>query len=250
MSVPINKPRYIQAPAQMGFTILEILIAVIIIGVLTLILVPVLTNRIDDARKAACERDMEEIANAQTRIGVQLGYYVRLYALDDVAGGDGDALGVAGDRDGIGDEALNTGFFDSPTQMFINTNTHEFVSRSQADSLYNAIRYETSYNWTGPYYNIHRDETPDEHNDSTSPPHLHDIPNDPWGNDYLFFVRGGLVREPEGDIVDTVVISGSSYAADIFDRPTILSMGPDGLPGSAAGDDFGEGDDMYRQFEY
>lgn len=230
---------------------MEILIAVIIIGVLAVIMVPVLNNRVKEARLAACERDMEEIAEAQRRAAIQLSAYLRLYVLDDVRGGDDNTLDTEFDVDGIADESLNTGFFDRPEYMFIDPEKGVMMNDTRSEFLYNSFLNESSYNWPGPFYTIHRDDAPVA---GATFPNMHDIPNDPWGNDYLLFLRGGVLVEPDGIIQSTFDYDGITYDADIFDRPTILSMGPDGMPGDSTGDPadqiFGKGDDLFRSFEY
>ena len=93
-----------------------------------------------------------------------------------------------------------------------------------------------------------------------------DIPDDPWGNNYLFFTSKGLLNEPEGEFVIRATLAdalgsqnpnaggGISYQCDVFDRPTVLSMGPDGLPGDTTTRStgqtriFGTGDDITRSF--
>ena len=52
---------------QSGFTMVELLIAIIIIGILVAIIVPVLSNRASDARIAAAKADLEAIANANPK---------------------------------------------------------------------------------------------------------------------------------------------------------------------------------------
>ena len=57
----------------------------------------------------------------------------------------------------------------------------------------------------------------------------------------------GLERNPNAG-------GGISYQCDVFDRPTVLSMGPDGLPGDTTTRStgqtriFGTGDDITRSF--
>ncbi|NQU44140.1 prepilin-type N-terminal cleavage/methylation domain-containing protein [bacterium] len=238
--------------SRAGFSIVEILIAVMIIGVLAVILIPTLVNRVKEAKIAAAERDLEEIAEAQRRAAIQMNYYLRMYALDDIPGGDGYALGDANDqRDGIADEIANTVFYDTPSRLFINPNTNDLLDTARADAVYASLAPETAYIWQGPYLTIQRDESPALHDRTSNPPHLHDIPTDPWGNDYLMFFRTGLLREPEGDIVTQVTWYTDTWDTEVFDRPTVLSVGPDGLPGDGQpGSQFGEGDDIVRPFEF
>lgn len=244
-----------------AFTIVEIVVGVIIIGILASILIPVLISQSDKAKIASAKRDLQEIANAQERAALDLGYYLRLYALDDVEGGDGIGLGGANDIvDGIADEQYNQ-IFANPTRMFLRTAPADqgFLNAAVADDFYRQIAFvttpESAFRWAGPYYNIHNDETPEESDGTSLIRHLHDIPNDPWGNDYLLFTRRGVVREPEGVILDNGLASTAGYPeTQVFDRPTVLSLGPNGLPGDglpgSANYRFGKGDDLFRTFGY
>ncbi len=227
-----------------GFSILEILIAVVIIGILAVILVPALSNRAEKARFAVAAAELQAIGDAQERIGIELGYYVRLYALNDLPGGNNQPIDGLPPFDGIADEFLNTSFYNTPRVLFINQNTHDFLSATRSDDIYTQLA-SGAMSWNGPYYNIHRDETPAQHSISNNPAvlsHLSGIPNDPWGNDYMFFLRPGRVLEPDGNIEDRGDILGPNGVINVnfeslYDRPTILSLGPNRVYDSGAGDD-------------
>lgn len=255
-----------------AFTIVEILIAVLIIGILSAILIPVYISRTEEARVEACNQDLQHLADSQERAAIQMGYYLRPYALDDLGReGDGIGLGQSGDiKDAFADEyqsatILNT-LYSNPRVMFIHPKNATLMDSTQAENVYAVLAGNDAAKWAGPYYNIHRDETVDEHVDSSEvPTHLHDIPNDPWGNDYIFIfrfqdsvsgeLRSGMLVEPDGVIQAEVPRDATLpnvEVSDIFDRPAVLSLGPDGLPGDGGqtGTKLGEGDDMYRMFGY
>jgi prepilin-type N-terminal cleavage/methylation domain-containing protein len=242
-----------------GFSIMEVLVAVMIIGVLAVILVPVLTSRAREARVAACESELRELAEAQKSVAIQTGYFLRLYALDDLPGSAAIAAGGTADVSRIVDEGFNT-FVSNPKFMFIDPTTNSPLSAALADAQFNKILLESMYGWKGPFCNFKRDEKPNESWPTpgmgtggwTLPTHIHGIPNDPWGNDYLLFVRQGLIPEPNGyPVVPVVSVDAIDYSTVVFDRPTILSLGPNGKPGDGtAVSKFGEGDDIYRSFEY
>jgi prepilin-type N-terminal cleavage/methylation domain-containing protein len=71
---------------QSGFTILEILIAVIIIGVLVAIAIPRYMQRTDDARYATARSEMKQFVTAEQAIELDTGYYVSLRVINDVHG--------------------------------------------------------------------------------------------------------------------------------------------------------------------
>lgn len=238
-----------------GFSIVEVIVVLAIIGVLTLILVPVVSNRVREARIKAANQDLEHIAAAMERSAIDTNYMYRLYVLDDVIGGDtvSNELPNADTIDGTRDEALNSLH---GSRIFIRTDNFVLESAAYSATLYTGqfIVNETKFGWNGPYVNWQRDVN------------NNDWPDDPWGHDYLLFrgqppVSGenaGGMGPYENDFVQTGIqydSSGNTWPAqcDIFDRGVILSVGPDGLPGDGAlnsgGDGvYGTGDDLMRKF--
>jgi hypothetical protein len=101
--------------------------------------------------------------------------------------------------------------------------------------------------WKGPYLNWPRDVN------------QNDWPDDPWGNDYLFMTRLGMLYPPDPTAVSGNTTTDHSYAfqtsgpngeplAGHFDRPTFVSLGPNGIPGDATNPNYGFGDDLVRSF--
>ncbi len=228
-----------------GFTIIELLIAVIIIGILVAIIVPILANRASDARLAAARTDLDALMTAQQHAAIDTGYFYRLYVLDDVRDGDGVSPDVNQDVvDGVDDEQLRTA--GNPRSLFILTSTGEMLDATTANQKYQSmIDNETNFNWNGPYVNIAKKSKPT----IDQPPA--GMPLDPWGQPYMLFTIKGWMHEPDGYIATTWTDGTSALA---FDRPTVLSRGPDGSPGDGSrpiGDperQFGKGDDLFRQF--
>ena len=237
-----------------GFSIIELLIAIIIIGILVAIIVPRLATRSEQARRRAAESDLEEIRKAEEHAGIDTGYYYRLYVLDDNRGRDGYGWGDSMDvNDGLGDETINHVAL-NPTRMYINYTTGDIYPDISASIIYTRMmQNETAFNWNGRYITWHKDSD------------RNDIPDDPWGHDYLFFTPktwslssiGALVLEPYGIVVQSCsidangnVVSGGDYKCDIFDRFVILSLGANGLPGdgSGPGATFGTGDDIIQKW--
>lgn len=216
----------------LGYSIIELLIAIIIIGILVAILVPRLATRTEEARKKAAMSDLERIKDAEERAEVDTGFLYRLYVLDDVKGGDRIGSGQNGDViDGIQDEDLNIINL-NPTRFAIDPATGDFYDGfpSVMDKI---KRNETEFNWQGPYLTWQKDYNGN------------DIPEDPWGNEYLFFTQKGLIDESIGDINPNV-----QYM--IFDRFTVVSLGPNGVPGDPLAQipttKYGTGDDLMIQW--
>jgi prepilin-type N-terminal cleavage/methylation domain-containing protein len=228
-----------------GFTIVELLIAVIIIGILVAVIIPIYVNRAEDARIATAQADMDAISTAQQHAAIDTGYFYRVFVLDDVSGGDSVSPDNNTDVvDGIVDERLRNDAGNMPN-IFIDTKFGTLLTNGSViyDRLINS---ETSFNWNGPYINVARKSGPKFGRPLNVP---YSTPIDPWGNPYLLFTREGLMNDVTGLLVTSYSTGTGTYNAQVFDRPTILSMGANGVPGTgAAGSRFGEGDDLYRQF--
>jgi len=227
-----------------GFSIIELLIAIIIIGILVAIIIPVLLRRADDARLAAAESDLEHIQGAEERAHINTGYVYRFYVLDDVAGGDGTYRPFdPSDVDGIRDEEFNTMVMD-PTRMFLDYKTGLFLANF-ANIYSRMTANETEFGWGGPYINYGRFRDFDRN----------DIPEDPWGEDYLLFTPKGWVNQRTGQIETVYYFFATDAGTTVplvgpfFDRFTIVCKGPNKAPGDGtSGARFGFDDDMKRQF--
>lgn len=238
----MRDPRSHQTTA--GYSIIELLIAIIIIGILVAVIIPVLMRKAEEARVRAAESDLEHLQAAEERASINARYVYRFYVLDDVIGGDGSfaPLNLA-DVDGIRDEQYNT-IMAVPTRIFIDIKTGLFVS--DYASLYAQMtNNETAFGWAGPYVNFHqlRDVN---HND---------LPEDPWGEEYLLFTPVGVVDQSAGVVLrDTYFFAGDvgtsvPLLGPFFDRFTVLSKGPNRLPGDGTSSArFGTDDDLMRQF--
>ena len=255
-----------------GFNLVELLIALIIISVLTVMLVPAVGRRAEQARIAACQDELRRLADAEERAATDLNYYLRLFALDDTATGDGIGFGATDTRDGIGDETLNTVFTVSPSvSLFItlkNQKVMSFTSAAVANATYQrlfgidttAAGGDTATKWLGPYITVTNDVKTAAAFATLQEGHLPGIPDDPWGNDYVLILGGnprattasdnapaGVVSEPTGVVSQTY----AGKDATKFSRPTILSLGPNGVAGDGTGGpegELGKGDDLYVQF--
>jgi type II secretory pathway pseudopilin PulG len=285
-------PRPSPTATRTGFSTVELVIGVLIIAILVGIAVPVLRNRAKQARIAATLSDLESLADAQQRLAIDAGVYIRLFALDDIwidrNAGDGLALAIPNDPDdtfdALQEELLGTANYyyeptkgsdpeDVPGDLFINPTTQDLIDVNDAAPLWNRLTVFspsvtiTSLVWHGPYMAWQKDSDvlsveaiigrPLNPGESA----LDDIPDDAWGNNYLFFTALGLINEPEGVLEeDTITVEealgkdtaanagGDEYDTDLFDRPTILSLGPDGLPGDIDNRNFGAGDDQTRSW--
>lgn len=228
-----------------GFSIIELLIAIIIIGILVAVIIPVLLNRAEQARRAAAESDLEHLQAAEERAAIDTGFVYRFYVLDDVFGGDGLGIQDPNDYiDGVRDENVN-GMVLAPIRMFIDYKTGDF-RYSDFATLYSRLqRNETAFGWNGPYINAHHLRDMDKN----------DLPEDPWGEEYLLFTPLGVVNQYTGQVETVFYYFASDTLTTVpivvpfFDRFTVLSMGENNGPGNGTSTaEFGTDDDLYRQF--
>jgi prepilin-type N-terminal cleavage/methylation domain-containing protein len=231
-----------------GFTLIELLIAVIIIAILVSIIVAVYSNRAAEARMTAALSDLDSLQAAEQHSAIDTGYFYRFYALDDTRGGDNISPEQSNDvADGVRDEQLRSAT-GNPTNLFIDTENGTLLANGATTIYPRLIQSETNFNWNGPYVNYQRKigtKIPPINNQ------VYGEPLDPWQNPYLFFTSVGVLDEKQGLIVTTLDVNGQNYNALVYDRPTVLSMGPNGVPGNGQGSpepNFGQGDDIFRQF--
>jgi general secretion pathway protein G len=231
---------------RQGFTIIELLIAIIIIGILVAVIIPVLVNRTEEARIAAAQSDIEHLRGALERSAIDTGYFFRMFALDDKIGGNNIYNPIdPADYDGIRDEEFNNQVA-VPRKLFIRVSTGDFVAVADAIGLFDRLATnETAFGWQGPYINYHRFRDID----------YNDIPEDPWGNEYEMFTQEGYVNQYLGVIQDTYfyfaddIGSTASLSSPFFDRPTVISWGPNGGPGDSTSLAIpGTDDDIFQQF--
>lgn len=254
-----------------GFSILEILVAVIIIGVLALVAVPALQKRAAESRVRAAQQDCYEIKEALVRAAVDTGYYFPLHILDDVVelGAGYPAWDANLPNGSLPLERNNPDVVAGMGMIiFINPRTGLFYTDEYCEMIYekyfpttlpfdyNLERSADQLGFRGPYITWSRDRNEDNYQE------------DPWGNPYLFFTQEGMVWEdsnvsPYATTIQHEIVATWDYltyqiagaaAADctVFDRATVLSLGPNGVPGSDIGTAeylvFGKGDDIFISF--
>jgi len=251
---------------RIGYTIVELLVAVIIIGILTSIIVPTFMKRAESARVGAALSDLNTLKDALERAEIDTGYLYRLYVLDNNNGGDGISNTVKNlppytdvpynnpddTWEGILDEPLNA--YGNPEQIFVDPEDGDLLSLAMARDIWRfrlTLETETAFNWQGRYLSWKKDENVETKQGGVTYTG-DDLGDDPWGYNYLFFTPVGLIDEPDGELIeydDLTAYRGVSLGNSRFDRFVILSMGKNGLPGDGSnGTRFGDGDDLYVEF--
>lgn len=223
-----------------GFTAIEIAMVAAVIAILSLIVLPIFRNRVEDAKIAAAQGDLSAMMKAEQVVKADIDAYARLEDLDNV-----ELLGyTAVPANGVDKEVPfftytkpSTAISPDPASRNLFTTDADRVRlagtadnpkwRGPYIAFQNAISYENLQNPTvsplgafilrsqggdfqsaiqdfasGPFY-----DSPDNR-----------IPVDPWGNPYLFFPPNGNSADPDP--------GNGSYATS-----AIYSMGPNGQPG-------------------
>jgi len=264
-----------------AFTMVEALVVVVILTVLALIAIPIIQSRVEEARLSRAKREVQALADAQMRVESDLGYYVRLFMLNDTPGGDGigfDRANPTNDTiDGILDYTLPAvPFFPAGDRLFVHSNLDSVPLTSPTrngqlttpdESLALLTRLadaNDSLEWKGPYINWQTDNNFYDGGIPAPPggePGPDGVPDDPWGNNYLFFTPIGVIPDVDPNFSSafgtvtawTFPLNSSNASAyvnldSVTDRFAIVSMGPNGVPGNGAGTQFGTGDDIVYLF--
>ncbi len=201
-----------------GFTLPELLAVVAIIAILSAILVPTLSQRIDKARTAAALQDMKELAQAQETCSAIFGYYVALRVLNAYPA---TRVGVSPRPDGEIQQYNNTYLID-PNRSVDDQLGDQRTLQDLADTYPTAMDFWEK--WPGPFINFQRfhgkdDETIDARFDS---------PLDPWGSPYRLFSPIGITGDPPEATnysIESFDDARLTTTDDYFGRYAIVSFG-------------------------
>lgn len=229
--------------AIQGVTLVELLVVLLIISLLATAAVPVLLNRIEDARVATARQDVEEIAKAQTMCALYHSVYVPLQVLDDLPYDAGAPTIEADDVNNSSDAV--TYFLINLTQKAEDQETTQ-LDFDDDDQTNNPLGFRVIRNWQGPFINYQRVWTNNKERtvDVMDQGELRrGYPLDPWGTPYRFYSPIGIIGAGANST------SQASYNQDsfmngriqrdavrLYDRYAIVSYGPDGLAPNAAAD--------------
>ncbi len=251
-----------------AFSIIELLISLIIISILVAMVILIASQRASEARLRTAQADLRLIAEAQQQASIDIGYFLRLYVLDDVTGGDGIPPTIPAtpndNVDGLQDEQNNTRNPDGdvygivPDFGSIPTNTSTTGQSGRLVDITALLRNETLIGVGLPYITYQREYVDLTNGES------YGVPRDPWGQPYVIITREGFINDVDtlfsGNAssfspaqLTSVDMAGGPTGLDalIFDRLTILSFGPNALPGDGSGvgipGRFGQDDDLQVQ---
>lgn len=221
-----------------GFTAIEIAMVAAVIAILSLIVLPIFRNRVEDAKIAAAQGDLSALMKAEQVVKADTDAYARLEDLDNIellgytsmppGGVDKEVPWfryVAPRRGFSPDPQTREQMTDAQRQQFAGTESNP-VWRGPYIAFQNFIRYEDfrsaainpaysdmSATSNGPGAAIQDDPNRDHDNNR--------IPVDPWGNPYLFFPPTGNSADP-------------SASQEAYSSSAIYSMGPNGVPGDGS----------------
>ena len=215
---------------QKGFTILEVLITVIIIGVLVAVAVSRYTQRSDDAKYNTARSEMAQLVKSEQAVELDTGYYVSLRVLNDT-----HSTLPSNNSMGWWEYAIEYeyGYVIDTSGAYALTRTNSNLAGEWQGPYMQFKQKGPQSNLLGVYTN---DDVP-ENNSETK----YGIPVDPWGTPYrLYGPYYNNAFNPGVNNPDITLTPGF-----MFDRFAIVSFGKNttrdfdkGLPGSGnIGDD-------------
>jgi prepilin-type N-terminal cleavage/methylation domain-containing protein len=196
---------------ESGFTILEVLIAVIIIGILVTVAISRYTQRSEDARLNTARSEMQMFAKAEQAIELDTGFYVSLRVLNDAHG----TAGLIPPQ--------------VPQEYSIE---NEFGYAIETSGQYSTYRFNSDLagDWRGPYMefkqkgpkaNLFGVDTNDALLSAGDYNTRYGVPLDPWGNAYrLYGPYYNNAFNPGSINPDPPIAAGRG-----FDRFAIVSFG-------------------------
>ena len=195
---------------QYGFSLLEILVALVLVSILSVLAVNRYTSRTDAARIVAAQSEEKAIAMAEQQCEIDTGYFVDLRALSCEPG---------------------TGTYTQGSVVFYNIQTLGTIGPFAIDtdgSMFTGNYFPYS-SWNGPYMTYQSTGI----STSGSPisgliasQQTYGAPLDPWGHPYRLITP--LV------LTDPGIINGAleTNYNGVFYRNAIVSYGKDGVPGA------------------
>ena len=212
-----------------GFTMVELTAVASIIAILALILIPIVRNRVQDARIVAVQDDLFSLEKAMILANADTGQFFRLADLDN-SSGDGSRLPNAFWNRPIPPGSI-LGLLDGASAwkgvyMSFGNKRGRAVAQLVADrpTMFRVFN-GTSADGEGPILVM---ETSDSNVNDLLEGDVH--PVDLWENPYLFFGPG-----PVGILAGNLPSSISGNESN-FNLSVIYSLGPDNLPGKGRAD--------------
>jgi len=215
--------------ASRGFTAIEISMVVTVIAILALLILPLFRDRVEAARRAAVQDELQSLMKAELLAFADTHYFFRLQDLDNTTEFNDPPLRP--------DEEVPICSWNRPftpeEREKLRTGSNAWkgpyisVSKYKYMELQDAIAAVPEFFWSysgpgGPIMDLTgTDWWPDPNVPIAADAPEDKILIDPWGTPYLFFGTGKLLEE------------GGAYIMQesSFGHGAIYSLGPDGMPG-------------------
>lgn len=223
-----------------GFTAVEIAMVAAVIAILSLIVLPIFRNRVEEAKISAAKADLNALMKAQMVVKADIDAYARLEDLDNV-----ELLGYTAAPAGGVDKEVPFFKYVKPVDGGVPADTRQILTPAQRQQL---AGQPNMPNWKGPYIafqnsityqdlagtinvnNMRRSTSgnilsaiQDVYAGSPYSDHNNNrYPIDPWGNPYMFFAPTGNSSNP-------------ANPNNEFPTAAIYCLGPNGVPGDGSG---------------
>lgn len=210
--------------SRMGFTALEVAAVVTIIAIMSLVLIPVVRSRVEEARRVAAQDDMAGIEKAESIAFGYCNYYFRLNDLNrPQADSPYSPYDVKPPR-GSWCSPFNTSQQGAINQLWKGSFVAYHNTRNifELETTYPQLfRRQDGSQGRGPILIL----TNDVDNINNTSAYSKQYPIDPWGNPYVFF--GSKAITQYGNFGNPAITTIQSW-----DTAVVYSMGPDGEPAS------------------
>lgn len=200
---------------QFGFTFIEVLAVVVVVGILSLVSFLVFQGKRDSARTTAAYLEMKKMAEAEMEVEANYDYLVPLAVLNDVPGPSGDYSTVNPDCVGAGGFSTRYWLIDPDTGYSANDGPNYFRKAKMISDPTNNALFPTddkARKWQGPFITYQRTTT-QSNGDRT--------PIDPWGNEYYLYTKQYQINYDGSQ-------GSNSFGNFTVDRFAIVSPGKDG----------------------
>ncbi|MFB3897074.1 MAG: type II secretion system protein [bacterium] len=203
---------------QFGFTFIEVLAVVVVVGILSLVSFLVFQGKRDSARATAAYFEMKKMAEAEMEVEANYDYLVPLPVLNDVPGPLADYVSGNADCVGVNGYSTNYWLIDPDTGYSANDGVNysrkaKTVSGQIPPNIGFLPTNDKARKWKGPFVTYQRQST------LNGDPR----PIDPWGNEYYLCTWRYLIDYKGVNIGGT-----PSFSNATIDRFAIISPGKDG----------------------
>jgi prepilin-type N-terminal cleavage/methylation domain-containing protein len=207
-----------------GFTFIEVLAVVVIVGIITLVSFLAFQGKRDETKKTAAYQEMKQMADAEKEVEAYYGVFVPLAVLNDTPGFPADYPGTV-NPDCIGNYSYNYYLIDPESGYSGNDGANYPSAITQINDLF--PDNDKARKWKGPFVTFQRITTQNP---------VDPRPVDPWGNDYVLFTWRYGIRYDGAQ---------AGFSSSSVDRYAIVSPGKNRLLEITSGS---PGDDVVYTF--